>query len=210
MRRVLGTVLCVVAAGRLAAQEPAPAGLWGEVSILFARQAVADQQELAGSWWGAGLEGTWGHLSLGVRGYTGTAGSGVDQRRMSLGDARVRVRVRPWLALGLEGDALRSAEPGDTSLWRMAGPTAAVTAGLGVSGLTASAEGTYFAVTGVSGLDPLAHSARLEVGMEYAPGALPVGLRLAFRRQMFEFSDARAAESLGGVTLSVRARLFGH
>lgn len=199
----------VLVVARLDAQALEPRwSIAATASSFFAHQAIAAQRDLTGSWIGAGLEGEWRMLSLSVEGVTGTISGGGDQRRVRVTDAALRVRPRSWLTLGVAAEALRSAETGDTSVWRMVGPLAGVTLPLGVDGLDARGEVAFFPFLGVAGIDPLSRVARAEIGLTYAPSHWPVSVGLDYRRQSFSFGDARASESLGGLVLSVRARVL--
>ncbi len=206
---------CLLALALLgAAYRPAAAqtperrwAVWASVSTLLARQEVGTDDELTGSWMGVALEGQWRRVSLVARGHTGSVRSATEERHVRLTDIALRVAAQPWLSVGLEAEALRAADDVDTTVWRLVGPVAAVSAGLGIAGLAADAEGAYFPVHGVAGADPLSQAARVEVGMTYAARRLPVSVRVAFRRQTFAFSDGRPSEALGGLVVSVRARL---
>jgi hypothetical protein len=215
MKRGLIVALAVVSAGRAAAQGDGRGHRWtvsGSISTLFARQAVrgAGDTGQTGTWIGAGIEGSWHGVALLIRGHSGTLGPTLDStdRRVRATDVALRTSPRPGLVLGVEAEALRFAGPDSTAVWRLAGPTLGISAGLGVDGLSAGAEGAYFPVHGVANDDPLSSALRLEVGLTYAPLRLPVSFGLAFRRQTFNFGDGRAPETLGGLVLSARARLL--
>ena len=205
------TALVIAAAGPLAGQAPVPWTLSGSPSLFVARQQIATSDQLSGALLGAELAGEWrGAVMLALRGYVGTvrSASAVVARHVRLTDAALAVRPRSWLALGVEAEALRSEEPGDTAVWRMAGPLVQVSTGLGLTGLTAQMDVAYFPLLGVAGLDSLALAARLQVGMAYTPPRLPVTVQIAYRRETFSFTDTRAPEALGGLVLSARAHLL--
>jgi hypothetical protein len=181
--------------------------VWASASTLLARQEVGTEDELTGSWVGGGLEAEWRRFSFVARGHTGSLGSGTEERHVRLTDISLRVRPQPWLSVGLEAEALRAADDVDTTVWRLVGPMAGVSAGLGVAGFSAEGEVAYFAIHGVAGVDRLSQAARVEVGMTYAPSRAPASVTLAFRRETFAFSDDRPSEALGGLVMRVRARL---
>ena len=212
MRWRASWVVCgLFVAGRLNAQTLEERwSIWATASAMFADQAIAAQRGLTGSWVGAGLTGKWHMLSLSVEGLTGRISGSGDDRRVRVTDVAVRLQPRSWLTIGLAAEARRSAEVGDTSVWRMMGPLVGVTAPLGVAGVSARAEVVYFPVLGVAGLDPLSRAARADVGLIFVSSRWPVSVELDYRRQTFTFGDSRARESLGGLVLGVRARLLAH
>lgn len=205
-----GWMACgLVTAAPLGAQARTPEwAVSASLSAFFAQQSVAALSDLTGSWVGGGVEAEWRFLSFAIDGYAGSVSADVDVRRVRLTDVALDAHPTPWLSLGVAAEALRTAEAGETSIWRVAGPLVGVTAPLGVDGLSAEARAAVFPVHEVAGIDPLASAARVDVGLRYAPAAWPASVALEYQRRTFTFADPRSPEALGGLVLTVRGILL--
>lgn len=133
----------------------------------------------------------------------------VDMRSTS---AALRVRVVPWLALGVQAEARRLAsDVGGTSVWRLIGPQVLVTPALGVIGLHAIGELSYFASATVTSGPKMTTALRTLIGAGFASRGGGLSARVGYRFERYDVSDngiSRARlEQFDGVVAEVGFRL---
>lgn len=133
----------------------------------------------------------------------------VDVRSTS---AALRVRVVPWLALGVQVEARRLASSiGGTSVWRLIGPQVLVTPPLGVIGLQAIGELSYFPSASVTNGPEMTTALRTLIGAGFASRGGGLSVRVGYRFERYDVSDSGNStarlEQFGGVVAEVGFRL---
>ena len=206
----LGRVgLCVLVATRLGAQERNTTASGG---ALVMRVLQGDQSRFklrSGTLLGAEGQFRTGNVSLTIRGLSGTLSpdsSGIGERQFRRTDVSLQLSVTPWLALGADAQALRFESGSTATLWRLYGPSVALSGALGAEGLRGEAEVAIFPAGQVVPKDSLGIPVRLEVGLGYAPARSRLGFRVGYRVDVI-YLDAKRAERLGGLLGGVSLRL---
>jgi hypothetical protein len=206
----------VTATVLLAAASPAQAQLgflrgvrFSGGALVYAARQGSDVEQISrtGTW--KGLEGAAqkGRVTVRLSGMMGTLGGTAtadpqDVRETTLG---VSYAVRPWLEVGVEGEALRLESQASTAVvWRLYGVRVGVSPPLGVDGLVGHADFVVYPLTGVVAARALRRPMRAEVGLSWAPPGWPVEARFAYRAEHIDFEDTndlRIAGLLGGIAV---------
>jgi hypothetical protein len=151
-------------------------------------------REQTGTWIGAEGSVSLGKVALGLGGFLGKVSGDPDPTTnpdldMRVSDLWVAFRAMPWLDLGGTLEVRRQESSVGVNSWRLIGPTARATPGLGVSWLTGLAEVTYFVsasdVGSGAGISP---ALRATFGAAYAPPPGHFELRVAYRFERFDFA----------------------
>jgi hypothetical protein len=179
--------------------------------ILY-RGYVAEQ---SGFFFGAHGAASLGPLRVGLSGIMGTlaaADSANPGRQVRSTSLTAHVRATPRLAAGVEIEARRFESEGVVTLWRLIGANARGALSLGLSGLSGTAEASFFPLAQVNpGAAALKVALRGVVGVSYSPLRSPMSLHLGYRFERFDFeSDGQGpqrAEQFEGLVLGVGARL---
>ena len=179
----------------------------GGATTYFVRQGSdVDANSRSGTWAGAQAGVRVGRIDVQVRGLFGSlSGSlpGLAQQVRETGLA-VTVPLLPWFDAGIDVEALRLSSDLAVMVWRLYGARAAVSHGLGVTGLTGRAEFAIYPLTSVAAARPLRRPMRAEAGLSYATPQLPLELSFGYRVESIDFEDTndlRFAGLLLGVTV---------
>ena len=173
--------------------------------------------EQTGTWMGVEGGARLGSVTIGASGLFGKVSGDPDTTTnpdldMRVSDAWLRVRVAPWLDLGIEGEARRQEAKTGVTTWRLIGGTARATPPLGVSGLTGLAEVTYFAsASDVGSSASISPALRATMGVSFSPSPGRVELRLAYRFERYDFSASGTGparlEQFSGIMAGAAVRL---
>jgi len=159
-----------------------------------------------------GAEGQirFGPVGLGGRGMMGTLKGSGD---LSNPDRTVRfttvwaaVHVGSWLAVGAEMEARRYESPVGVTVLQLLGGRARLAQQLGLDGLAASVDVTYFASAKATGMAAPTLALRAEVGTTFSPGNGPLTLRVGYRIERFDFPAGAAGTPAAGSPRLEQAR----
>ena len=151
-------------------------------------------REQTGTWIGAEASVSLGKVALGVGGFMGKVAGDPDPSTnpdldVRVSDLWVQVHTAPWLDLGATLEVRRQESSVGVNSWRLIGPTARASPGLGISGLTGLAEVTYFAsASDVGSGTSISPALRATFGAAYAPAPGRFELRVAYRFERFDFA----------------------
>jgi len=151
-----------------------------------------------------------GPLEVGGRGMMGTLKGGGD---LSNPDRKVRfttvwaaANVGSWLAVGAEMEARRYDSPVGVTVLQLLGGRARLAQQLGLDGLVASVDVTYFASAKATGIAAPTLALRAEVGTTFSPGNGPLTLRVGYRLERFDFPAGAAGTPSAGSPRLEQAR----
>lgn len=208
----------------LALASPARAQLRLEGGALFSpvTRRVSYQgavREQSGTWIGAQGAVHLGRIEIGASGLFGTVGGDSDKTTnpdltMRVSDLWVQMRASPLFGVGLNFEARHQQSTVGATAWRLIGPTVHLTPGLGLAGLSGSAEVTYFVSSSVIGSgEKISPAIRATLGAIWSPPPGRVELRVSYRFERFDFaavgtSPARL-EQFAGILAGIGLRLGG-
>ena len=213
MTAVVRSLVAAAALAAVAAPARAQLGrlrdlhLTGGALVYAVRQGSdVEANSRTGTWKGVEVSVQTGRLAVRLSGMTGplggaSTGLAQDVRETTLG---VAYALKPWLEVGVEGEALRLESDLATTVWRLYGVRVGVAQSLGVEGLVGHADFAVYPMTGVVAARALARPMRAEVGLVWAPSRWPVEARFAYRVEHIDFEDTndlRLAGLLGGIAV---------
>jgi len=209
-------LLAVVAWGATPLPAQNVTGSGGVFTVVRRTGYQGATYEQTGVMYGAAGEAGLGPVSVAVSSLLGklTGDDGdlhppVDVRSTS---AALRVRVVPWLALGVQVEARRLASNiGGTSVWRLIGPQVLVTPPLGVIGLHAIGELSYFPSATVTNGPKMTTALRTMIGAGFASRGGGLTARVGYRFERYDVSDNSISmarlEQFGGIVAEVGFRV---
>jgi hypothetical protein len=202
-----------VLAGPLSAQSLSGTGLAYNVQHRVLYQGVVGER--TGLWFGGEGAVQAGPIRVGVAGLLGSLGGDTSRANP---EATVRATsltlhfaVAPGVLVGAEVEARRFEADVGTTAWRLIGANARLAAPLGVPGLVATADASYFASASVvGGQETITPAFRATLGAGYqARGALRFQVGYRFERFDFEPGGTGPArkEQFRGVLAGIGLRL---
>jgi len=217
IRRSVLALLAVVALQTQAAAQTELGGAAVAFRPVYRLRYAGSVREQSGTWFGGEVEGRAGIVSVRVLGLAGSLSGDEDSANppRTVRTTSVLLLLGPPLGFqaGLRADARHIETPAATSLWRLAGPAARVTQGLGIDGLEARIEAAVFPIRDVSSGYRLNSAFHVAVGVGWVPGRSGTVIRLGYDLARYDFSpegsELSRLEQLGGLslTLGLRTRL---
>ncbi len=158
-------------------------------------------REQTGMWLGAEGWVRTGRFQVAVRGLmgklSGTADPANPERDVRASSLALLLQAAPWVEVGAEAEARRFESGASVAVWRLIGPVVRFRVDLGIPGLEAHADGSYFAAASVAGGTSIQPAARAAVGVRFAAPAAPVYASVGYRFERFDVAATGGGGALG-------------